>query len=107
MRTRIAEPLAAPTDWARASAVGCECAHCTELSRFLADRERKSWTLKAPAHERAHVEQTIKVARCDLDTRTERKGSPHGLVCTKNQASYGRRERQRTQDLANLKRLET
>jgi hypothetical protein len=106
LRARIAEHLAAPTDWARTSAVGCKCPHCTELGRFLADPECKSWIFKAPAHERAHVEHTIEQAGCDLDTRTERKGSPHRLVCTKNQASYARRAKQRAKDLADLERLQ-
>jgi hypothetical protein len=52
------------------------------------------------------VERAIRDNRCDLDLRTERRGSPHGLVCTKNQASYERRVTQRRQDLADLELLE-
>ena len=44
---RIAEPLEPPRDWARASAIACSCAHCRELSRFLADPDRQRWTFKA------------------------------------------------------------
>jgi hypothetical protein len=51
------------------------------------------------------VEQTIRRAGPDVNTRTERKGSPHSLICTKNQASYERRVEQRKQDLADLERL--
>ena len=36
---------------------------------------------------------------------TERRGSPHRLICTKNQASYDRRQVQRTNDLAERERL--
>jgi hypothetical protein len=39
------------------------------------------------------------------DCSTERKGSPHVLVCTKNQASYERRVAQRRADLDDLTRL--
>jgi predicted 2-oxoglutarate/Fe(II)-dependent dioxygenase YbiX len=105
LRARAAEPLQPPSDWRRPSAVGCKCERCAELSRFLADPGQKTWVLKAAQIHRQHVEATIREARCDLDTTTERRGSPHGLVCTKNQKSYERRAKQRTEDLANLERL--
>ena len=60
---------------------------------------------KAAEADRSHVEGTIKQARCDLDVITDRHGRPYSLVCTKNQASYERRARQRKKDLENLARL--
>lgn len=105
LRKRIAEPLTPPADWRRPSKLACTCAHCKELGGFLADPERKTWTLKAAEHARAHVADTIRNADCDLDMTTDRRGRPYSLVCTKNQASYDRRLKQRTDDLANLKRL--
>ena len=33
---------------------------------------------------------------------TDRRGRPYSLVCTKNQASYERRAKQRRQDLKDL-----
>ncbi len=105
LRARIAEPLAPPGDWRRPSAVGCNCQHCTELGRFLSDPVRETWVFKAAQIHRNHVEESIRKARCDVDTITERRGSPHGLICTKNQASYQRRARQRVEDTANLAAL--
>ena len=105
LRKRIAGPLTPPADWRRPSKLACTCAHCKELGGFLADPERKTWTLKAAEHARAHVADTIRNADCDLDMTTDRRGRPYSLVCTKNQASYDRRLKQRTDDLANLKRL--
>ncbi|MGA7803682.1 hypothetical protein [Bradyrhizobium sp.] len=58
--------------------------------------------MKAAEAARRHVQETIRNARCDVDAVTERRGSPLGLVCTKNQASYNRRMKQRQQDLENL-----
>jgi predicted 2-oxoglutarate/Fe(II)-dependent dioxygenase YbiX len=107
LRARIAEPLEPPRDWARASAIACACAHCRELSRFLADPDRQSWIFKAPEIGRRHVEESIRRSGCDLDLVTDRRGRPYSLVCTKNQASYDRRAHQRQQDLAHLARLET
>ena len=96
---RIAEPLAPPGDWARPSAIACGCLHCAGLRRFLADPGLKEWSFKAVQQDRSHVEDSIRRAVCDLDCRTEKRGSPHTLVCVKNQASYQRRVKQRVQDL--------
>jgi hypothetical protein len=105
LRARAAEPLAPPADWSRASALPCRCRHCRELARYLADPGRETWVLRAVEADRRHVEQTIREAGCDLDTTTDRRGRPYGLVCTKNQASYERRARQRARDLEDLARL--
>ncbi len=105
LEDRVAQPLEAPRDWGRASAVGCECAHCKELSRFLADPDNERWVFRANEGERRHVEMTIRRAHCDVGVTTERRGRPYSLICTKNQASYERRRKQRGRDLADLKRL--
>jgi hypothetical protein len=88
LRTRIALPLAPPSDWTRASTVTCACDHCRELGRFLADPARETWSFKAPQADRTHIENKIRNGTYDLDFITLRRGSPHCLVCTKNQASY-------------------
>ncbi|MGF9761792.1 2OG-Fe(II) oxygenase [Microvirga sp. 0TCS3.31] len=102
LRARIAEPLAPPHDWSRASVLSCQCHHCAELSRFLADPEREVWAFKAVEADRNHVEQTIRRAHCDVDFTTDRRGRPYTLVCTKNQASYNRRAKQRRKDLEDV-----
>jgi predicted 2-oxoglutarate/Fe(II)-dependent dioxygenase YbiX len=102
LRARIAEPLAPPNDRSRASALSCQCRHCAELSRFLADPEREAWAFKAVEADRSHVEQTIQRAHCDVDVTTDRRGRPYTLVCTKNQASYDRRAKQRRKDLEDV-----
>jgi len=102
---RVAEPLEAPRDWQRASALGCKCTFCTELSRFLADPQTSRWVFRANEGDRSHVESTIRTAHCDVDAVTERRGRPYSLVCSKNQASYERLRTQRQRDLADLVRL--
>jgi len=102
LRARIAEPLAPPTDWSRPAALTCRCPRCSELAWFLADPGRKTWVFKAAEADRRHVEDTIKRAGCDVDTATDRRGRPYSLVCTKNQAGYERRAKQRRQDTENL-----
>jgi len=105
LRARIAGPLSPPSDWQRTSTLPCHCPHCAELARFLADPERQIWVLKAAEAARGHVEDSIRRAGSDLDTTTDRRGRPYSLVCTKNQASYDRRAKQRRQDLKDLARL--
>ena len=102
LKQRIAEPLEAPRDWARSARLGCECQHCTELSRFLADPTLEGWTLRAAQQVRRHVEDEIRRASVDVDCETLRRGSPHSLLCKKNQASYQRRVVQRKQDVADM-----
>jgi hypothetical protein len=105
LEARVAETLEAPRDWRRANAVGCDCAHCTALSGFLADAASPRWVLRAKEADRGHVANTIRGALCDVDMVTERRGSPHSLICTKNQASYERRRTQRASDLKHLAAL--
>jgi predicted 2-oxoglutarate/Fe(II)-dependent dioxygenase YbiX len=106
LRRRIAEPLEPPADWRRPSEIRCSCGRCRELSRFLADPHQPVWLLKAAAHERSHVEDSIRNSHCDLDCTTEQKGRPYSLRCTKNQASYQRRVKQRREDQQHLAALE-
>jgi hypothetical protein len=106
LRNRIAQPLEAPKDWQRTSSLACSCRDCAELGRFLADAERRVWSFKAAESKRAHVSGTVARARCDLELTTEKRGSPYTLVCTKNQASYDRRVKQRKQDHEDLAQLD-
>ena len=106
LRARIALPLAPPTDWRREERLSCSCAHCRELSHFLSDPAQKEWTFRAVQAGRSHVEAIIHSCKCDLDLATLKKGSPHSLICTKNQASYLQRARQREMDLQILARIE-
>jgi hypothetical protein len=105
LETRIVEPLAPPSDWRRASEIKCGCVDCADLAAFLADPSEPTWILKAAESRRRHVEDSIRRARPDLDTRTEKRGSPHSLIGVKNQASYERRARQRRDDLEALAEL--
>lgn len=85
--------------------MSCRCEHCLALGRFLQSADQEVWRFKAREAERRHVEDSIRQGRCDVNCSTERKGSPHVLVCTKNQASYERRVAQRRTDIDDLTRL--
>jgi predicted 2-oxoglutarate/Fe(II)-dependent dioxygenase YbiX len=105
LRARTAEPLEPPANWTRAAKLDCKCAQCTELARFLRRPDEQTWALKAAEAVRVHVTETVRRCHCDLDLATEQRGRPYSLVCTKNQASYERRAKQRREDLQDLERL--
>ncbi|MFI3135383.1 MAG: 2OG-Fe(II) oxygenase [Methylococcaceae bacterium] len=102
---RVAMTLEPPADWQRDSHITCACPDCEALRTFLDDPIQPKWTLKAAEARRKHVEKTIQKHQSDVDYSTARIGSPHQLVCTKNQASYQRRVEQRTHDLKVLASL--
>lgn len=105
LRARCSLDLAPPVDSRREARLSCRCEHCLALGRFLQSADQEVWRFKAREAERRHVEDSIRQGRCDVNCSTERKGSPHVLVCTKNQASYERRVAQRRADLDDLARL--
>jgi hypothetical protein len=77
-----------PTDFRRPAEVGCKCEDCAELKRFLKDPTKPVHRFRLREDRRRHLEHNIRDYKCDLDLKTERTGSPHTLVCTKNKASY-------------------
>ncbi len=105
LEARVSLELAPPTNWQRQAKLRCHCEHCQSLSRFLHSTNQAVWRFKAREADRRHVEDSIRQGHHDVDCVTERKGSPHVLVCSKNQASYERRVTQRGTDLEDLQRL--
>lgn len=106
LRARVALPLEPPADAARSTdGLRCTCEDCQGLRAFLKDRRERAWTLRAAEARRRHVQDAARGAEADLAFRTERRGSPHSLVCTKTQASYEARVVQREADLAALAKL--
>jgi hypothetical protein len=105
LRRRIALPLGPPKDWARTNPLDCPCADCRALGAFLIDPGQPQWRLKAIQSRRTHVEGSVRIAACEVDLTTERRGSPHVLVAIKNQANYERLAKQRRQDVEHVLRL--
>jgi predicted 2-oxoglutarate/Fe(II)-dependent dioxygenase YbiX len=105
LKARVSQDLAPPADWQRDARMVCRCEHCQGLARFLTSADEEVWRFKAREADRRHVEDSIRHGRHDVDCATERKGSPHVLVCSKNQASYERRVAQRQKDLDDLQQF--
>jgi len=77
-----------PTDYRRKAPITCKCSHCAELKLFLKDPQERVHRFRVRQDIRDHLEYEIRNNKCDLSCATERSGSPHTLVCTKNTASY-------------------
>ncbi len=107
LRARMSLPLTPPPDATRsANGMSCSCRDCASFRAFLAHPTERVWSLKAAKASRALVQSHIQAARCDVDCRTDSRGNPHTLICTKNQASYDARVEQREADTSGVARLE-
>lgn len=106
LTVRSALPLIPPTDATRETdGLSCTCADCNGLRAFLRDAKATTWRLSAAQARRTHVESMAVSAHVDVAMVTERRGSPHTLVCTKTRARYEARVRQRAADMAALATL--
>jgi hypothetical protein len=95
----------APTDFRRSAPITCKCADCAELKRFLESPHEAEHRFRVAEARRYHLQDNIRQHRCDLDCKTEKKGSPYSLVCTKNTASYKAKLKQYQEEQAGLAAL--
>ena len=102
---RSAAPPEQPRDWIIETRIACDCEHCGRLQEFCADPAATTIRFRMRQDLRLHVESAIKTGRLDIDCRTERQGSPHTLICTKNRATYKRRCAQYADDIAHMRLL--
>ena len=102
---RSAAPPEEPHDWVIETRLACDCANCARLQAFCADPEATTVRFRMRQDLRTHVESTIRTRQLDIDCRTERKGSPHTLICTKNRATYQCRCAEYVEDLAHMRLL--
>jgi hypothetical protein len=91
LESLTAEVPQPPTDFRRTAAISCRCPECAELKRFLNDPHEQAHRFPVREDLRQHLQHSIRQHNCDLDCRTERRGRPYTLVCTKNTASYQQR----------------
>ena len=102
---RSAAPPEQPRDWVIETRIACDCEHCARLQAFCADPADTTIRFRMRQDLRLHVESTIKVGKLDIDCETERRGSPHTLICTKNRATHERRCAQYAEDIAHMRLL--
>ena len=102
---RSAGPPEEPRDWVIETRIACDCEHCARLQAFCADPAATTVRFRMRQDLRSHVESTISGLRLDIDRKTERTGSPHTLICTKNRATYERRCAEYVADVAHMRLL--
>jgi hypothetical protein len=83
-----AEEPREPKDFRREAPIACECPECAELKRFLRDPGEPSHRFPVREERRRHIQDQIRKHKLDLSHRTEERGRPYTLVCSKTTASY-------------------
>lgn len=76
-----------PKDWKQAT-VGCRCADCQSLNRFLASPTEKVGRFSVAKKRRQHLHSVLDQAGSGCTHETERRGSPQTLIVTKTRARY-------------------
>lgn len=77
-----------------------------ELAKFMADPTAREHPIRRREEERIVVENFIKHHFLDLDCLTLRQGTPHTLLCSKDDRSYQHLLEWRKKDEAMLRKLE-
>ena len=95
--------IGTPT-WSNNSDLKCSCVLCTVLTTFLKDPSRKVARYSMKQSKRTHLEHQLYYCS-DVTCTTERVGSPHTLVVTKNQESHEAKVRNYQSQLALLQRV--
>jgi len=99
---RAGQPPALPTDWRQDVRIGCKCEDCRELKAFARDTDEQVHRFRVRKDRRRHLHSQIDRHGLDMAHVTERKGSPHTLVCTKTRRSYERKCAAYREDIAAL-----
>ncbi len=76
-----------------------------ELAAFMADPAAREHPIRRRQDERSEAEEFIKRHSLDLDCKTIRTGTPHTLLCTKNDRSHQHRLDWRKKDQEMLRKL--
>ena len=97
---RSEQPPENPRDWKQKVTIRCSCEDCRALKAFARKPEEQTHRFPVRKARRRHLHETIRRHELDMTHVTERKGSPHTLVCTKTRRGYERRLNQYRSDLA-------
>ncbi|SNQ51048.1 2OG-Fe(II) oxygenase [Frankia canadensis] len=103
LRSRLALPRRAATDWSiTLAAGGCGCDLCETLRGFLADPSRRTLDWPLAEQRRRHVHSRIDAAELPVSHVTRRQGRPYTLVLQKTDALFTDELTQRARDQEDL-----
>ena len=95
-----------PADWSVSiDGLNCTCPHCADLRAFCVDPVAQVGRFSVRRDLRQHLRRQIQSARTDIEYETERRGSPHKLVCTKTRRSHELRQAEYIGDLDRMRQL--
>ena len=95
-----------PSDWVISSkGLNCKCEYCQDVVRFCADPGAKTLRIAARQDIRSHISDQVRRSGIDIEFRTEKKGSPHTLVCSKTRGTFNNRMKQYAEDVKEMRRL--
>ena len=105
LQNRSAVSPKEPTHWRIEANRDCKCDNCARLVAFCHDPDARVGRFSLRQDLRSHLEMSIESNNLEIDYRTERRGSPHTLVCTKNRAGFKRRLNEYADDVSWMRRL--
>ena len=94
-----------PDHWIIESPKSCDCELCEELKEFCRDPEATVLRISVRKDLRRHLHRVIDSNRLAMSHETERRGSPHTLVCTKNLSDHHRRLEEYRIDVSHMEAL--
>lgn len=92
-------------DWLVAARLSCPCSGCRQLQAFCNDPASQTARITVAQGVRQHLRQGIDSRGLDIEYRTERRGRPYTLICTKNRASFHRRVAEYDEDISQMRSL--
>lgn len=104
LEAELAREILPFRDWARSSNAEMD-RHYPQFADFLKNPTREVYVYPALKEIRERMKRSIEDACLDVDCKMVKKGSPHQLVCTKNDASYRRALDVRAEDEARLRKV--
>lgn len=102
---RSEHPPEAPKDWRQQGTIRCTCGDCRELQTFMLDPVERTHRFRLRKDRRRHLHEQIQRDGLDMTHETERRGSPHTLVCTKTRRTYVRQRAEHKADVTAMATL--
>ena len=103
--SRSANRPKSPTDWYVAENLKCNCQACRRLKWFCRDPVSRTGVFPMRQELRRHLRDKIRKHRLPIDTRTQKKGNPYRIICTKNRSDHKGRLAEYEADILSMKLL--
>ncbi len=88
LRTKVESGSRDPNDWSIRDDNRCQCQDCQMLNRFLNSNSHQRIVWPLAQQRRRHIHNIIDSMRLPVTHQTERTGSPHKLILTKQKALF-------------------